>query len=199
MAKTKITEKETKGQKQGESQSLERRGELARREPFGLSPFGFTRRFGEEMDRLFEDFGFGRGWLTPRLWRGLEGREWLPQVETFEREGQFVLRADLPGLTKDDVKVEVTDDSIIIQGERHSEEEHKREGYYRSERTYGKFYRRLPLPEGVNAENANASFRNGVLEITMQAPKREEQKARRLEIRGEAEERPKAATKAAGR
>ena len=192
MAKNKTEEKETKGQKP------ERSGELNRWEPFGRGR-PFMRRFGEEMSHAFDDFGFGRGWLTPRSWRGLQGAEWLPQVETFEREGQFVVRADLPGLTKDDVRVEVTDDAVTIEGERHSEHEQKREGYYHSERSYGKFYRRLPLPEGVNAENASATFRNGVLEIMMLAPKREERKARRLEIRGETEERPRAASKGAGR
>ena len=95
---------------------------------------------------------------------------WSPQVEVFEREGQLVLRADLPGLTKEDVKVEVTNEAINISGERKSEHEEKREGYYRSERSYGSFYRSIPLLEGVNAEDANATFRNGVLEITMQAP-----------------------------
>jgi HSP20 family protein len=156
------------------------------------SPFAFMRRFSEEMDRLFEDFGFGRGWLAPTFGRDLFPRGfsesgqnlWSPQVEMFEREGQLVLRADLPGLTKDDVKVEVTNDAISISGERKSEHEEKREGYYHSERSYGSFYRQIPLPEGVNADDANATFRNGVLEITMQAPQRQtERSGRRLEIK----------------
>ena len=96
---------------------------------------------------------------------------WSPQIETFEREGQLVVRADLPGLKKDDVNVEITDDAITISGERRNEDEERREGYYRSERSYGSFFRSIPLPEGVNAEDANATFNNGVLEITMQAVK----------------------------
>jgi HSP20 family protein len=98
---------------------------------------------------------------------------WSPEVEVFEREGQLVVRADLPGLTKDDVNVEVSDDAINISGERKSEHEERGEGYYRSERSYGNFYRSIPLPEGVNAENLDATFRNGVLEITMPAPQRQ--------------------------
>ena len=116
----------------------------------------------------------------------------------FVREGELVVRADLPGLTKDDVKVEVTDDAIQISGERKSEHEEKGEGYYRSERSYGSFYRSIPLPEGVNADSANATFRNGVLEISMQAPQRES-RGRRLEIKegGAGEEQSRAM--AAGR
>ena len=187
---------------------------LARREQ-GLpslmtgSPFTFMRRFSEEMDRLFEDFGFGRGWLAPAFGRDLLQRGfgesgqsvWSPQVEMFEREGQLVLRADLPGLTKDDVKVEVTDDALTISGERKSEHEEKGEGYYRSERSYGSFYRQIPLPEGVNADDANATFRNGVLEITMQAPQRQtERSSRRLEIKegNEGQQQSQARAQAAG-
>jgi HSP20 family protein len=173
------------------------------------SPFSFMRRFSEEMDRLFEDFGFGRGWLAPSFGRDLFPRNfgelgqsaWSPQVEMFEREGQLVLRADLPGLSKDDVKVEVTDDAVTISGERRSEHEEKREGYYRSERSYGSFYRSIPLPEGVNADDANATFGNGVLEITMQAPQRQiERNSRRLEIKegNEGQQQSQARAQAAG-
>jgi HSP20 family molecular chaperone IbpA len=73
-------------------------------------------------------------------------------------------------LTKDDVNVEITDDAINISGERRNEDEERREGYYRSERSYGGFFRSIQLPEGANAEDANATFNNGVLEITMEAP-----------------------------
>ena len=171
------------------------------------SPFSFMRRFSEEMDRLFEDFGFGRGWLAPGFGRdffpagfGEFGQSgWSPQVEVFERGGQLVVRADLPGLTKDDVKVEVTDNAINISGERKSEHEEKGEGFYRSERSYGSFYRQIPLPEGVNADAADATFRDGVLEITMQAPQRQ-QRGRRLEIKeGGAGQQEQSRAKAAGK
>src|SRR4051812_495377 len=164
------------------------------------SPFTFMRRFSEEMDRLFEDFGFGRSGLMPGIGRGFDQALWSPQVEMFEREGQLVVRADLPGLTKDDVQVVITDDAIILQGERHNEREENGEGYYHTERSYGSFYREIPLPEGVSADNANATFRNGVLEVTMQAPARQEQSRRRIDIRGESEgdEQPKTRAKAAG-
>ena len=199
---------QTTGQSSGQ-QSSQQTG-MTRREQsvpglFGGSPFTFMRRFSEEMDRLFEDFGMGRGWLTPSFGRNLPsafndfGQSlWAPQVEMFEREGQLVVRADLPGLTKDDVKVEVTNDAITISGERKNENEEKCEGYYRSERSYGSFYRQIPLPEGVNADDANATFKNGVLEVTMKAPERAKERSRRLEIKEGTEEQPRARAQAAG-
>src|SRR6185503_13501622 len=94
-----------------------------------------------------------------------------------------------PGLTKDDVKVELTNDMLTLSGERQEEKEEKREGFYRSERSYGSFYRQIPLPEGTKTEDANATFRNGVLEITMPAPK-VETSTRKLEIKEPIEEKP---------
>jgi HSP20 family protein len=173
----------------GEPTALQRRNveEVANR--LAATPINFMRRFSEEMDHLYEDFGLGRGWLTPMLDKAqLPQGPWSPQVEIFERDNEVVLRADLPGLTKHDVNVEIANDGITIEGERKNEHEEKSEGYYRSERSYGKFYRRIPMPEGVKAEDASASFRNGVLEITMPASKREDRKTRRLEIRGEGHE-----------
>jgi HSP20 family protein len=149
------------------------------------TPFNVMRKFGEELDHLFEDFG-GRGWLTPMLDKAqLPQGPWSPQIEILERDDELVLRADLPGLTKDDVNVEIASDGITIEGERKNEHEEKGKGYFRSERSYGKFYRRIPMPEGAKTEDASASFNNGVLEISIPALKREERKARRLEIRGE--------------
>ena len=85
-------------------------------------------------------------------------------MEIFEREGHLVVRADLPGLTEDDVHVEVTDEALTIEGERRSEHEERQGGVFRSERRYGAFRRQIPLPEGVNADQVTASFKDGVLE-----------------------------------
>ena len=195
MAKQKNEKQAKKNNGSKALQRREERGELGSR--LATTPFAFMKRFGEEMDRLFEDFGLGGGWLAPVLGREFGESIWAPQVEMFERDGQLIIRADLPGLTKDDVKVELADNTITIEGERRGEKEEQREGYYRSERTYGKFYRRLPVPEGINVDNANAIFRDGVLEITMPAPKHAEPKARKLEINTETE--PKTKAKAAGK
>jgi HSP20 family protein len=142
-------------------------------------------RFTDEMDRVFEDFGFGR--LRSRQpGRGfgfLSGEEmWTPEVEIFHRNTELVVRADLPGLNRDEVKVDVTDNEVTIEGERQRQHEEEREGVYRSERSYGKFYRVIPLPEGVIADQAKATFKNGVLEITMPAAPEQARRGRRLEI-----------------
>jgi HSP20 family protein len=129
------------------------------------------QRFADEVDRVFDDFGFGR--QRSRLpWRGaFAGQEmWSPDVEIFHRNGELVIRADLPGLTKEEVKVEVTDNTVTIEGERQRHTEGEHEGVYRSERSYGSFYRAIPLPEGVIGDQAKATFKDGVLEITMPAP-----------------------------
>jgi len=151
-------------------QTSERREALSRHEPTLMN------RFANEIERLFEDFGLGRVW-------GEVGRaEWAPEIEVFERGGQLIVRADLPGLTSNDVKAEITDNALTIQGVRKREHKEEREGWYRSERSYGSFFRSIPLPEGINADEAKASFRDGVLEITMPAPKREERR-RSIEIK----------------
>jgi len=141
------------------------------------------RRLSDDMERIFEDTWGVRKF--PKLFRGLELAEsrWAPVIEAFERKGEFVVRADLPGMTKDNVKVEVTDGELVIQGERKEEKEQKEKGYYASERFYGTFYRAVPLPEGVKADEAKATFKDGVLEIAMPAAKVPEKHGRQLEIK----------------
>ena len=157
------------------------------------SPFTLMRRMSEDMDRLFEQFGFGHT-LAPRLslfdddlWsgRGLTAgaRMWSPQVETFRRGDNLVIRADIPGVKKEDVTLEVENDVLTISGERHEEHEEKQDNYYRSERSYGQFHRAIPLPEGVNTEKCSATFNDGVLEVTLPAPKGEERKAKQIQIK----------------
>jgi HSP20 family protein len=166
--------------------------ELALKTPETANPFRMMRRFTKDMERLFEDFG---GFSFPNFFKTdfapfrmeFDKVEWVPQIEVLHNKGQFMVRADLPGLTKDEVKVEITDDFLRLSGERKEEKEEKREGFYRSERSYGSFYRQIPLPEGARTENAAATFRNGVLEITMPAQKAETP-ARKLEIKEPTEE-----------
>jgi HSP20 family protein len=150
------------------------------------TPFSFMRRFSEEMERLFEDVGFGGNWIgRPFAHRGeLNSFAWSPQIETFQKDNQFVFRADLPGMKKDDLKVSVDDNCLAIQGERKKEwtSDQESSGRYRSERSYGSFYRCVPLPQGVRAENVSATFRDGVLEVKM--PASEQKQARRVEIAG---------------
>jgi HSP20 family protein len=157
---------------------------LARRDPFGTlftsaSPFGsLFQRWNDEMDRFFDDFGGGFGSLR----RGQQQTAWMPQVEMFQRGSDLVVRADLPGMKKEDLHVDVTDDVLTIQGERRHEQEEDREGWYRSERSYGSFHRSIPLPDGTIADSAKASFKDGVLEVTLQAPSKEVSRGRRVNI-----------------
>ncbi|HEX7296972.1 MAG TPA: Hsp20/alpha crystallin family protein [Pyrinomonadaceae bacterium] len=156
------------------------------------SPFSFMRRFAEGMEQLFGDFGVGG---MPRGFNELA--LWTPQIEMFERENQLVIRADLPGLKKDDVQIELRDDSVVIQGERQEERKEEREGFYSTERTYGRFYREIPLPEGADTDEATATFRDGVLEITMPAEEGAT-RGRQLQIQDSQPEQGKPKAQAAG-
>ena len=158
---------------------------------YGSGPFSVMRRISDEMDRLFENFGFGRSLFQSEGRQGswdvggyAEGAPsmWSPHVEVCERNGKLLIQADLPGMKRDDVNVRVEQDQVIIQGERHQQQENQQSGYYRSERSYGSFYRTIPLPEGTNTESATASFRDCVLEIEVDMP-RQQQRGRALEIR----------------
>jgi HSP20 family protein len=166
---------------------------LSRREPFpemwGFGPLSLMGSLADEMERLFENFGLSRAQLLPLGRRELRAKGagetgigfWSPEIEVLEREGQLVVRADLPGLKREDIRINITDDALVIEGERRQESEEEKEGYYRSERSYGSFYRNIPLPQGVETENAAASFQDGVLEITIPAPERV-QRRRQIEI-----------------
>jgi HSP20 family protein len=159
---------------------------------YGSGPFSVMRRISDEMDRLFEGFGFGRGafgdepgWQGALTSGGQQGAAlWSPHLEMFERDGKLIVTADLPGVRKEDVKVEVDEDAITLQGQRRQEQTSREQGYYRSERSYGSFYRTIPLPEGADPSTASATFRDGVLEIALQAPQKRPS-TRSLEIKGE--------------
>jgi HSP20 family protein len=131
-----------------------------------------------EMNRLFNTFFDSR---TPSHGAGRAvARRWTPALDVVENDEHFVLRADLPGLSENDVKIEVEDNVLTISGERKSEHEQTSKGYYRVERSFGSFSRSLTLPEGVDADAIQASFDNGVLEI--QIPKPEQPKPRKVQI-----------------
>jgi HSP20 family protein len=129
----------------------------------------------QEMNRLFGSF-----LDTPNGGSSTPVRQWIPAMDLVEREDQFVLRADLPGVREDDVTIEVEDTVLTISGERHSAHEERREGYHRIERASGAFRRSLTLPEGVDAASIGARFDNGVLELTIPKPK--QRKPQRVEI-----------------
>ena len=132
-----------------------------------------------EMNRLFNTF-----FDTPTATGGNGGgavRRWVPSMDLVETEEHFVLRADLPGLTEEDVSIELEDNVLTVAGERKAEHEEKKEGFYRMERSFGHFRRSLTLPEGVDAEKIAATFDKGVLEVRI--PKPEERKPHRVAIK----------------
>jgi HSP20 family protein len=196
MKGSEVAERERNLESRRESGS---RRALARRTPyFGTtaSPFNLMRQMADDIERLFSDVDFARvgfGLQSPQRSTGLfdpwrsESRlmeaTWAPQVETFRRDGNLVVRADLPGLSKDNITIETDDDVLLISGERGDETRDERDDFYRSERTYGRFFRAIQLPDGVNTEQIEATFKDGVLEVTIPAPKVTTQKSRQIKIR----------------
>ena len=198
MADTK-TERQTERSQEAKhgDRTLARQGEgygLRRWDPAFASPFEFMDRMSEEIDRWFDRatraIGSSRSGSSSHGLFGSHAREglWFPRVEAFQKGDVFIVRADLPGLKREDLEVDLTDDAVTIRGERRDEHQEQREGYWRSEREYGQFHRTIPLPEGVIAESAKATFRDGVLEISMQAAPPEANRGRRLEIKDGATE-----------
>jgi HSP20 family protein len=109
-------------------------------------------------------------------------RRWMPAMDLLETDDHFVLRADLPGMTEEDVSIELEDTTLTVSGQRKAEHEDRREGAYRVERAFGAFSRSLTLPQGVDPESVTASFDKGVLEVRV--PKPEQRKPKRISIGG---------------
>ena len=168
---------------------------------FMSDPFTFAQAMSDEMDRLFSSYGFGTAPFGQR--EGASGREasggrsqalqrgqqqggrvtrWMPPMEVFQRGKEMVVRADLPGLSPEDVQIEIEDGVLTVSGERRQEHEDRQEGWYRSERSYGAFSRSIALPEGVNEDQVQARFDQGVLEVTVPVPEQRETRGRRVQI-----------------
>jgi HSP20 family protein len=116
---------------------------------FDLAPFSMFRKLGTEWERMFEN------------------RDFVPPLEIERKNGAFIVRAEIPGMNEKDIKVQFTEDGLVIEGERKQETKTEKDGYFRTERTYGKFYRCVGLPEGANPDKAAANYVNGVLEISV--------------------------------
>jgi HSP20 family protein len=152
-----------------------KKGELVR----AFEPF----RMFEDLRAEMEDLWRPRNWPAwPRFARfgtpAAKGEAaWLPSTDVYRSNGDLVVKADLPGLKKDDVEVSVDDGYLVVKGERREEKKKEEKEYFRSERTYGSFYRRVPLPEGVDANKISAKVHDGVLEVTVPLPAGEAKKA----------------------
>ena len=133
---------------------------LVRPEPFSI-----------EFNRLFNSL-----WDAPSA----VSQRWVPEMDLVETEDHYLLKADLPGMKQDDVSIEAGDGALTISGERKIEYERKEKGFFRLERSFGKFSRSLTLPDGVDPDKIQAAFHDGVLDVTI--PKPEERKPRRIEV-----------------
>jgi HSP20 family protein len=127
-----------------------------------------------EFNRLFDSFLGNSGRAD------LRARRWVPAMDLVETDDHLVLKADLPGMTKEDVDIEVKDNVLTVSGERKAEQEDKTDGYYRIERAFGSFSRSLTLPQGIDADAISADFTDGVLEVRI--PKPEQRKPHRVAI-----------------
>jgi len=163
-------------------------------DPWGSSPFSIVQRLSDEMDRIFETFGMGRsGFPSGSRYGGQTGlggyggmeqqSMWAPSVDVRERDGKLLVSVDLPGLRKEDINVRVEDNAIVIEGERTEESANQQQGFHHQrERSYGSFFRMISLPESADPEQANATFRDGVLQIEVPLSQ-QQSRGRRLEIR----------------
>jgi HSP20 family protein len=127
--------------------------------------------FRQRMDDLFADLSerfFGPGERERSVW-GTEG--WAPALESHVDKDMLVVKADLPGIDPNEVSISVTGNQLTIEGERKREEKKEEKDYHYREVAYGKFSRTMTLPEGVDADKITATYKNGVLEVTMPAPK----------------------------
>ena len=167
MAKTKEIEKAAK--QEGKEAQVTR----------GLSPF-------DEMDRLFDTY-LSRGWLSPFRWTGpkwsesakpFEGK--MPNVDVIERDNEIVVRAELPGVNKDDIDISVTRDAVTIKGTTSHEDKEEKGDYYRCEISRGSYTRTVVLPKNVDENKAKATFRDGILELTI--PKAEEARSKTIKV-----------------
>ena len=141
------------------------------------------RRMHEDMDRVFAQAlgGTGGGMMSAGEGGGAGGglASWSPAIEVKQKGNDLVVCAELPGLKPEEVRVEVNEDALVIEGERRQEQSNDQGGVHSTERRYGRFYRVIPLPQGANADQAKAEFRDGVLEVTVPIPG---QQSRRRQI-----------------
>jgi HSP20 family protein len=146
-------------------------------DPFSWTPFGMMRRMADEMNRVFKTWP-EIGQFTESAW---------PALDAYEEDNSLKIRADLPGMKPDDIRIEVTDNGITLSGERKQEKEERGKGFYRSERSYGEFRRTIPLPEGADIDKAEAEFHDGELQVYIPIPE-STKKRRQIPISGKKQE-----------
>ena len=131
-------------------------------------------RIHNEIDHMFQEFNVGRFWPA--------SAQRIPSCDVYEKNGNVLVEAELPGIERKNLKVNYTDNTVTIQGESQQEKEEKRDGFYRSERQYGSFFRSIPLPVPVNFAKAKAEFKSGVLKVTLPKAKQSANAERSIPI-----------------
>jgi len=179
----------------GEQKGQQQQGSLARRssssalpslwaDPFDslINPFSLIRRMQEDLNRAFGQSASSSSDLSTAVW--------APAIEVAQQNGNLVISAELPGLTDNDVTVEINNDVLVIQGERKCETEETEGGIRRTERRYGQFYRAIALPDGVDPEQVRAEFQNGVLRIVVPVPQQAQSSSRQIPIQTTGQSQP---------
>ncbi|MBN1374723.1 MAG: Hsp20/alpha crystallin family protein [Dehalococcoidia bacterium] len=133
----------------------------------------------EEMDRYLGDMLGDTFWPSLRM-RTPEIKAWMPALDVFERDDKFVVKAEIPGMDEENINVSVEGNSLVIKGQKDTEKEVKDEDYYHCERSYGSFYRSVPLPSTVDKDKIQADYDNGILEVTF--PKSAEVKPKKVKV-----------------
>jgi len=141
-----------------------------------MDPFSDLEKIQREMNRLF-DFSLAR---FPMGENTLLGSQWAPAVDVHESKDNILIKADLPGLKKDEIGITIQDNHVILKGEKKQEQEVKEDNHYRSERFSGSFCRMIPLPTDVDADKVDAKYQDGVLTLTL--AKKEESKPKQIKI-----------------
>ncbi|HEU4935596.1 MAG TPA: Hsp20/alpha crystallin family protein [Vicinamibacterales bacterium] len=157
--------------------ALKKQTALAPRDPFTL-----FRQMTADLDRMFETSAFPPLRFPFFQTKPAAEANWFPEIDVFEKDNRLITKIDLPGLKKEDVKVELADGHLAISGERRSEAEEKKENFYRCEREYGSFYRAVPLPDGVKLEDVKATFADGVLEVSIPLPAKPEARVQTVAV-----------------
>jgi HSP20 family protein len=145
------------------------------------TPWRFFEEVRDEMEELWHARNRPAFPHFPKL-VGRDATAWLPSTDVYRTNGNLIVKADLPGLKKDDVEVRVENGFLIVKGERREEREEKEKEYYRSECSYGSFYRRIPLPAEVDPDQISAKVHDGVLEVTVPIPATESPQAKTIPI-----------------
>lgn len=147
---------------------------------FSSSPFGMVRRVFDDMERMMESMFSDLDELVPET--GVMSFNFAPRIDVTRRDDKIIVRADLPGISPEEIEVHAVEDGLVIEGERRHEAERTEGDVWQSERSYGRFYRMIPMPEGTDMDSAQARFENGVLEVSLKAPAEQAAGRRRIEI-----------------